>query len=145
MSNSTCEVLRGCLGSTWGVLILLSCFLILFIHLYCVGFEIRSLESDSHKAPIRTPCRYFHTLRFTGTYNASCSTVSIFQISHTKKSFSHFQVVRIWLVRFLDVFGSYLWWACTRTCYLDAVIIDGKTDGQIIFSLHEPFDRTSLY
>ena len=48
-------------------------------------------------------------------------------------------------MRFLDVFSSYLWWACTRTCYLDAVIIDGKTDGQIIFSLHEPFDRTSLY
>lgn len=36
-------------------------------------------------------------------------------------------------MRFLDIFGSYLWRECAGTCYLDAVVINGKTDSQIIF------------
>ena len=36
-------------------------------------------------------------------------------------------------MRFLDVFWSYLWWEHTGTCYFYAVIINSKTDCQIIF------------
>ena len=54
-----------------------SCFLILFIRLYCAGYEIRSLESEGHKTTVRTPCRCFYTLCFTGIHNAPCSAAPV--------------------------------------------------------------------